>query len=187
MHGFVFGECDHQSGPRGDDQWGVINWGMLMATHSLGGGQIQLRTMLSLDPATITSRGYPLLAQTGETYKGEPLRDRQHPHDFFKELGVLYERPITSSVGFALYAAPSGEPALGPVAFMHRPSAMDDPIARLGHHWQDATHISFGVLTAGVFTILHAPIALKKRRTSCAQLTAAASPQTGYSRSRASR
>jgi hypothetical protein len=152
LHGFVFGEYDHQSGPRGDDQCGVINWGMLMASHALGGGQIQLRTMLSLDPATITSRGYPLLAQTGETYKGEPLRDRQHPHDFFKELGVLYERPITSSIGFALYAAPSGEPALGPVAFMHRPSAMDDPIAPLGHHWQDATHISFGVLTAGIFT-----------------------------------
>ncbi|HEY7566174.1 MAG TPA: hypothetical protein VH762_01275, partial [Gemmatimonadaceae bacterium] len=152
LHGFVFGEYDHQSGPRGDDQWGVINWGMLMASRALGGGQIQLRTMLSLDPATITSRGYPLLGQTGETYKGEPLRDRQHPHDLFKELGVLYERPITSSVGLTLYAAPSGEPALGPVAFMHRPSAMDDPIAPLGHHWQDATHISYGVVTAGIFT-----------------------------------
>ena len=152
MHGFVFGEYDRQSGARGDDQWGVINWGMLMASRALGDGQIQLRTMLSLDPATITSRGYPLLGQTGETYKGQPLRDRQHPHDFFKELGLLYERPITSSIGMALYAAPSGEPALGPVAFMHRPSAMDDPIAPLGHHWQDATHISFGVLTAAVFT-----------------------------------
>ncbi len=152
LHGFVFGEYDHQSGPRGDDQWGVINWGMLMATREVAGGQLQLRTMLSLDPATITSRGYPLLGQTGETYKGQPLRDRQHPHDFFKELGLLYERPITSSVGVAFYAAPSGEPALGPVAFMHRPSAMDDPVAPLGHHWQDATHISFGVLTAGVFT-----------------------------------
>jgi len=152
LHGFVFGEYDRQSGPRGDDQWGVINWGMLMASRDFAGGQLQLRTMLSLDPATITSRGYPLLGQTGETYKGQPLRDRQHPHDFFKELGVLYERPIGSSVGVTFYAAPSGEPALGPVAFMHRPSAMDDPIAPLGHHWQDATHISFGVLTAGVFT-----------------------------------
>lgn len=152
LHGFVFGEYDHQSGPRGDNQWGVINWGMLMASRPLGSGQLQLRTMLSLDPATVTSRGYPLLGQTGETYKGEPLRDRQHPHDFWKELGVLYEVPLTPNVGLTLYAAPSGEPALGPVAFMHRPSAMDNPIAPLGHHWQDATHISFGVLTAGVFT-----------------------------------
>ena len=35
---------------------------------------------------------------------------------------------------------------------MHRPSAMDVPTAPLGHHWQDATHISFGVVTGGVFT-----------------------------------
>jgi hypothetical protein len=106
---------------------------------------------LSLDPATVTNRGYPLLLQSGESYKGQPLVDRQHPHDFWMELAAMYERALTSDVGVELYAAPSGEPALGPVAFMHRPSAMDNPVAPLGHHWQDATHISFGVLTAGVF------------------------------------
>jgi len=107
--------------------------------------------MLSLDPATVTSRGYPLLLQTGETYQGEPLHDRQHPHDFFKELAVLYDRELTPNVAASVYLAPSGEPALGPVAFMHRPSAMDNPIAPLGHHWQDATHISFGVVTLGLY------------------------------------
>ena len=64
----------------------------------------------------------------------------------------MYERAVSKHVGVELYAAPSGEPALGPVAFMHRPSAMDNPLAPIGHHWQDATHISFGVLTAGIFT-----------------------------------
>jgi hypothetical protein len=78
--------------------------------------------------------------------------DRQHPHDFFMELGALYERELTSRTAVLLYVAPAGEPALGPVAFMHRPSAMDEPQAPLGHHWQDATHISFGVVTAGIFT-----------------------------------
>jgi hypothetical protein len=68
------------------------------------------------------------------------------------ELGALYERPVASNLALLLYAAPAGEPALGPVAFMHRPSAMDEPQAPLGHHWQDATHISFGVVTAGIFT-----------------------------------
>lgn len=29
---------------------------------------------------------------------------------------------------------------------------MDDPTAPLGHHWQDATHISFGVVTASVYS-----------------------------------
>jgi hypothetical protein len=152
LHGFAWGEYDKQRGPRGDEQIGSLNWGMFMASRDLAGGRFQARTMLSLDPWTVTNRGYPLLLQTGESYHGEPLVDRQHPHDFWMELAAQYERPITRSVGVLLYGGPSGEPALGPVAFMHRPSAMDVPFAPLGHHWQDATHISFGVVTAGLFT-----------------------------------
>lgn len=151
LHGFGFVQYDKQGGPRGDEQFGSLNWAMLMASRDLLGGRIQARTMLSLDPATVTNRGYPLLLQSGETYQGQPLVDRQHPHDFWMELAVMYERAMTPNVGITAYVAPAGEPALGPVAFMHRPSAMDNPIASLGHHWQDATHISFGVLTAGVF------------------------------------
>jgi hypothetical protein len=151
VHGFVFGQYTDQGGPRGDSQLGSLNWGMFMATHELAGGRFSFRTMLSLDPWTVTPKGYPLLLQTGETYDGAPLRDRQHPHDFWMEVGATYERAVTESVGFSLYAAPSGEPALSPVAFMHRPSAMDLPFAPLGHHWQDATHVSFGVVTAGLF------------------------------------
>src|SRR6266850_3949217 len=151
LHGFGFVQYDKQGGRRGDDQFGSLNWAMLMASRDLLGGRFQARTMLSLDPATVTNRGYPLLLQSGETYGGQPLVDRQHPHDFWMELAVMYERALSRGVGVTVYAAPSGEPALGPVAFMHRPSAMDDPVAPLGHHWQDATHISFGVLTAGIF------------------------------------
>ena len=151
-HGFVFAQYDKQSGERGADQFGSLNWAMLMATHDLAGGRFQARTMLSLDPLTVTNRGYPLLLQSGETYKGQPLHDRQHPHDFWMELGALYQRPLTKSLAWSVYAAPSGEPALSPVAFMHRPSAMDNPAAPIGHHWQDATHVSFGVLTTGIFT-----------------------------------
>jgi hypothetical protein len=151
LHGFGFVQYDKQGGPRGADQFGSLNWAMLMASRNLLGGRFQARTMLSLDPATVSNRGYPLLVQSGESYRGRPLYDRQHPHDFWMELAVMYERAISSDLGVALYVAPSGEPALSPVAFMHRPSAMDNPIAPLGHHWQDATHISFGVLTAGIF------------------------------------
>ncbi|HEY9228938.1 MAG TPA: hypothetical protein VIP11_19965 [Gemmatimonadaceae bacterium] len=152
LHGFAFGQQNWQGGPRGDDQAGSLNWAMFMASHGLFGGRFQARTMLSVDPWSVTPQGYPLLLQTGETFHGEPLHDRQHPHDFWMELGATYERAFTKRLGFELYAAPSGEPALGPVAFMHRPSAMDNPTAPLGHHWQDATHVSFGVLTAGLFT-----------------------------------
>ncbi|MDQ6770991.1 MAG: hypothetical protein M3Z54_13495 [Gemmatimonadota bacterium] len=151
-HGFVFAQYDKQSGERGDDQFGSLNWAMLMATRDLAGGRFQGRTMLSLDPFTVSNRGYPLLLQTGETYKGQPLHDRQHPHDFWMELGALYQREINKGLAWSIYAAPSGEPALGPVAFMHRPSAIDNPAAPLTHHWQDATHVSFGVLTGGAYS-----------------------------------
>lgn len=151
-HGFAFAQYDRQSGKRGDKQFGSLNWAMLMATKTVAGGRFQARTMLSLDPLTVTPRGYPLLLQTGEAYNGAPLHDRQHPHDFFMELGALYQRQFNSKLGWSVYAAPSGEPALGPVAFMHRPSAMDNPTAPIGHHWQDATHVSFGAVTGGLFT-----------------------------------
>jgi hypothetical protein len=125
---------------------------MIMGDRDLAGGRLQLRFMPSLEPATVGRCGYPLLLQSGETCHGKPLADRQHPHDFLMEVAALYERPVSSRLGILIYAAPAGEPALGPVASMHRPSAMDDPLMALGHHWQDATHISFGVATAGLYT-----------------------------------
>src|SRR5689334_9090688 len=152
VHGDVFLQYDHQGGPRGDDQVGSINWAMLMVMRELGRGTLHLHGMLSAEPLTIGARGYPLLLQSGESYHGEPLHDRQHPHDLFMELSAMFERSITRRVGAVLYAALVGEPALGPVAYMHRPSALNDPFAPLSHHWMDATHITFGVLTAGVFT-----------------------------------
>src|SRR6266508_3772705 len=152
LHGKGFFQYDGQGGSRGSNQLGMVNWGMVAASRPLGGGQLQLRAMLSAEPWTIGSRGYPLLVQSGESYQGAPLHDRQHPHDLFMELAALYERPVARNLAFSIYLAPVGEPALGPVAFPHRPSAADDPLAPISHHWQDGTHITFGVVTAGVFT-----------------------------------
>src|SRR6184192_2090653 len=152
LHGKGFFQYDWQGGSRGSNQLGIVNWGMAAASRPLGGGQLQLRAMLSAEPWTTGSRGYPLLVQSGESYQGAPLHDRQHPHDLFMELAALYERRVAQSLGLSLYLAPVGEPAVGPVAFPHRPSAADDPLAPISHHWQDGTHITFGVLTAGVFT-----------------------------------
>lgn len=152
LHGVAFGMYDDQATPRGASQWGVIDWEMIMAMKRLGTGLLHLHGMASLEPATIGSRGYPLLLQTGETYKGKPLVDRQHPHDFFMELAAMFQQPIDSNLAVSVYGGPVGEPALGPVAFMHRPSAQSDPFATLGHHWQDATHITFGVATAGLYS-----------------------------------
>jgi hypothetical protein len=152
LHGVAFGQYDKQGTPRGDAQLGIIDWEMLMAMRKIGSGQLHLHGMWSLEPATIGAKGYPLLLQTGETYKGEPLHDRQHPHDAFMELAALFEQPIAQNLALSLYGGAVGEPALGPVAFMHRPSAQSDPLAPLGHHWQDATHISFGVVTGALYS-----------------------------------
>jgi len=152
VHGALDLYYNHQGTVRGDDQVGSTNWAMLMAMHPLGRGMLHRHGMLSAEPFTVGGRGYPLLLQTGETYQGVPLHDRQHPHDLFMELSARYELAVASNLGLSIYAAPVGEPAIGPVAYMHRPSAQNDPFAPLGHHWQDATHITFGVITAGVFT-----------------------------------
>jgi hypothetical protein len=152
LHGQVYLTYDYQAGPRGDTQLGSTNWGMLMAMRPVGGGLLHLHGMLSLEPFTIGARGYPLLLQSGEAYRGAPLHDRQHPHDLFMELALMYEHPLFSRYAASIYLAPVGEPAIGPVAFMHRPSAVDDPLATLAHHWQDATHITYGVITGGLYT-----------------------------------
>jgi hypothetical protein len=112
--------------------------------------QIGLRAMLSLDPIIERGYGYPLLYQSGETFRGFPIHDRQHPHDFFSELSFSYSYKFDDKKSIFFYAGYPGEPALGPPTFMHRLSAMNNADAPLGHHWQDSTHVTFGVLTAGI-------------------------------------
>jgi hypothetical protein len=152
LHFNAFGGYNYQTGDRGDQQAFSANWIMGMAQRHVLGGDLEARVMLSLEPLTIGARGYPLLLQTGESYQGQPLVDRQHPHDLFMETALMYTRPITETVAVQVYGGPAGEPALGPVAFPHRQSAGADPLAPLGHHWQDSTHITFGVVTAGIMT-----------------------------------
>jgi hypothetical protein len=151
LHGTAFLQYTDQGSIRGDSQLGLTDWEMATAAHSLGGGFLQLNVMTSFEPFVIGARGYPLILQTGESYRHEVLHDRQHPHDLFMELATHYEHEITNRAAVSLYTAAVGEPAVGPVAFMHRPSAESDPMAPLGHHWQDASHESFGVITAGVY------------------------------------
>lgn len=125
---------------------------MFMAMYSKPIGersQIGLRAMLSLDPLIERGYGYPLLYQSGELYRGEPIHDRQHPHDFVSELAATYSYKIDDKNSFFVYAGLPGEPALGPPMYLHRPSGMNNPDAPIGHHWQDATHITYGVVTAG--------------------------------------
>jgi hypothetical protein len=121
-----------------------------MAMRKFGPGQLTLRTMLSLEPATISGRYYPELFQQGETAFGKPIIDGQHPHDFFMEVAALYDIHLGERTLISFYAAPVGDPAIGPTAYPHRLSASEDPIAALGHHQEDSTHIAFNVFTGGL-------------------------------------
>ena len=150
FHGTAFLSALQQTGPRGYDKVFSTNWFMPMAQRQIGRGQLTLRTMLSLEPATVTQRSYPLLFQQGETAFGKPINDGQHPHDFFMELAALYDFPLGHNALLSFYAAPVGDPAMGPSAYAHRASASENPVATLGHHLQDSTHIADDVLTGGL-------------------------------------
>ena len=150
FHANVFVTDLQQTGPRGADKLFSTNWFMPMAQRRLGPGQLTLRAMLSLEPATITARQYPLLFQQGETAFGKPIVDGQHPHDFVMELAALYDLRLSERTILSFYLAPTGDPAIGPTAYPHRQSASENPVAALGHHQQDSTHIAADVVTLGL-------------------------------------
>jgi len=150
LHGVAFAAEQQQTGPRGDDKFFSVNWLMPMAQRDIGRGQLTLRAMISLEPATITGRYFPELFQQGETAFGKPIVDGQHPHNFFMEIAGIWDQRLGKKGLLTFYAAPVGDPALGPVAYPHRASASEDPLATLGHHLEDSTHISYDVVTLGL-------------------------------------
>ncbi len=147
--GVIFGTYTNQTGPRGRDKIFAPNWFMPMATRRVAGGLFTVRSMFTLEPLTITGKRYPLIFQTGELANNIPIISGQHPHDFVMELGASYQRRAGEHVTLNFFAGPRGEPALGPPAFPHRASASENPVAVLSHHYQDSTHISSSVVTAG--------------------------------------
>lgn len=149
VHGYAWGVYTDQSGPRGDDKAYVQSMGMVTLERQTDWGRVQLKSMLSLEPA-MSNRGYPNLFATGETAGGAPLVDRQHPHDLFMELAGRVDVNIANDTRIFVYGGPVGEPAIGPSAFMHRGSARYNPEAPITHHWFDSSHITYGVATLGV-------------------------------------
>jgi hypothetical protein len=150
FHANVFVLDEQQSGPRGGDKFFSTNWFMGMAQRNFGAGSFTTRVMLTLEPATITGRRYPLLFQQGETAYGLPIADGQHPHNFAMEIAVMYDLKLGDKGLVSFYLAPVGDPALGPTAYPHRASASEDPVAALGHHQEDSTHIADDVATVGL-------------------------------------
>jgi hypothetical protein len=157
LHGQVFGQLiaepgdRHRTGGASEHQASSVNWAMLMARRPLAGGRFGIRAMGSAEPWTVTDCGVLNLLATGEMCEGDTIHDRQHPHDLFMELAADYDRGLRGSLRWQVYAGFAGEPALGPTSFPHRFSALTNPVAPITHHWIDATHITFGLVTAGIY------------------------------------
>ncbi|MGH9385039.1 MAG: hypothetical protein ACRD2N_12210 [Vicinamibacterales bacterium] len=131
------------------DEWESQNWLMGTGSRTLGRSRLQLSTMLSLEALTLTDLGSPQVFQTGETFKGAPLIDYQHPHDLVMHLGGS----VATSIGATVVHTGAylvGEAPLGPGAFMHRPSSSENPQSPLSHHYLDSTHITPGVVRAAI-------------------------------------
>jgi hypothetical protein len=146
----VFVMVNDQGSARGEGEVRVPNWWMGMARRPIRRGTLTLTLMLSLDPATVGNQGYSHIMQIGESFDGNALIDHQHPHDFLMQAAAVWRQPLAKGIALTLAGAPVGEPALGPIAFMHRSSANENPMSPLGHHTFDSTHIAMGVLTAGL-------------------------------------
>lgn len=129
--------------------WESQNWFGVSGERSLGSARVTITGMLTLEPFTLSARGSPQLFQTGESYQGIPLVNLQHPHDLVMNLGVT-SRWVRPRLTYMLGADLVGSPTLGPMPFMHRESARDNPQVPLMHHYLDATHSTPGVLRAGV-------------------------------------
>jgi hypothetical protein len=154
LHGNAFVQFLRESGEfhRRSQQAGSINWVMGAAARAAGAGRLTLRGMVSLEPWTIGACGYPDLLATGEICERDSIHDRQHPHDLFMEAAAAYDRPLSGPLRWQIYGGAAGEPALGPPGFPHRGSALSNPIAPIAHHWLDSTHITYGLVTTGVYT-----------------------------------
>lgn len=156
--GQLFTAYAAQSGPRGRDKTFSTNWAMLMASRRLGPGTLTVRSMLSAEAATVTGRRYPLLFAGGETARGIPIINGQHPHDFLMELAASYKVNVGEKTSVHIYGGPRGEPALGPTAYPHRASASENPTGTISHHMQDSTHIATNVIMLGA---THGPLRLE--------------------------
>ena len=142
----------HRTGGFANEQWSSPNWAMALARRPSAGGRLGLRAMVSAEQWTVSDCGFLNYLATGEMCDGDTIHDRQHPHDLFMELGADYDRSLRGSLRWQVYGGLAGEPALGPPGFPHRLSAMPNPIAPISHHWLDSTHITFGLVTTGLYT-----------------------------------
>jgi hypothetical protein len=130
--------------PRGERDLFATGWVRGALGADLGAWHLSGRALLSPDRWTAGRRGWPLLLE-----RGGGVVDRRHPQDLVLELAAIARLEVGPGLALEAYAAPVGEPALGPSAPAQRLSAALDPVPPLGHGALDAPHPSGGVVTFG--------------------------------------
>jgi hypothetical protein len=157
LHGSAFAQFLYEPGERhrtggfSSAQTSSVNWFMVAARRRAGSGRVGIRTMVSAEPWTVSDCGFINLLASGEMCEGDTIHDRQHPHDLVMEVAADYDRPLIGGLRWQVYAGLAGEPALGPAGFPHRLSAAPNPVAPITHHWLDSSHVTFGLVTTGVY------------------------------------
>ena len=141
-----------QSGPRGGDKVYSTNWVMASAEHRAGkSGAFQIGS--DAEPGAGYHHRSPLSIAVPDRRNGIRQSHRRWTASAQFHHGPRASTMCVSSGGHTrleFYAAPVGDPALGPVAYPHRASAAELPEAPISHHWQDSTHISDDVVTVGL-------------------------------------
>lgn len=149
-HGEFKLSFNSQGGPRGVSAFQSQNWLMSMCEFRLSEtSALMFRGMFTFEPWTSRAGGFPQLFQSGESYRGQSIIDAQHPHNFVSELSLGFTQALSESFRYYIYLGFPGDREDGPPAFMHRPSAMENPAVPLSHHAHDAGHITNGVLSLG--------------------------------------
>jgi hypothetical protein len=130
------------SGPRGQSRTTGPGMWMLMYGHALSSrNNFSVDVMGSPEQLTVGGKGTPQLLQTEHV-------DSMHAHDTV--MALEFRDALALGDGdkqhLTFLFAPRGEAAVGPVPFMHRPSAEGNPDAPLGHALQDGFHDASTVL-----------------------------------------
>jgi hypothetical protein len=155
VHGNAFAVQTLEEGPRGRNEFAVPN--MLMVDYGATVHErhyLNVEIMATVERWSFPSRGYPELLQIGEENQShEPFLDAQHPHSS-PIMGLTFSDTIAlgeEKDHLKIFFAPRGSSTEGPVAFMHRPTGLQNPDAPLGHHvGQDVGHIASTVVGASL-------------------------------------
>lgn len=154
VEGSLFATYATETGPaQPRDEAFSTNWVVAGAQRTMGSrGLLLVRARASAEPATVKESGYPQLLQVVSPEHGGPRLDAMRGQKLIGEAAVAAAIRMGQRAYVHLYAAPVGDPALGPLPHMVRASSAEFAEAPFAWDVQEAFHEATRVFTAGVST-----------------------------------